>query len=152
MGNAAQLAATLRGEARVYTLDLYGGVREVMAFDRLVMLKTLRCPVRVVWVFRKTQWIALVTTDLALTVPQIIEFYGARRKIDIDQPCCLRKAVTLTWKGMLAHRYAGGWPSRAVPCGARAGVRTPARQPTPASGCARPGGPGGRAPSPCRSN
>jgi hypothetical protein len=30
----------------------------------------------VVWVFRKTQWIALVTTDLALTVAQIVEYYG----------------------------------------------------------------------------
>jgi hypothetical protein len=82
LGNAAQLAATLRGEARAYTLNLYGGVREVMAVERLVMLKTLHCPVRVVWVFRKTQWIALVTTDLALTVAQIIEFYGARWKIE----------------------------------------------------------------------
>jgi hypothetical protein len=82
LGNAAQLAASLRGEARAYTLNLYGGVREVMAVDRLVILKSLRCPVRVVWVFRKTQWIALVTTDLALTVAQIIEFYGARWKIE----------------------------------------------------------------------
>ena len=82
LGSAAQLAAGLRGEARAYTLNLYGGVREVMAVDRLVILKTLRCPVRVVWVFRKTQWIALVTTDLALTVAQIIEFYGARWKIE----------------------------------------------------------------------
>jgi len=82
LGNAAQLAATQRGEARAYTLKLYGRVREVMAGDRLVMLKTLRCPVRVVWVFRNAQWLALVTTDLALTVAQIIEFYGARWKIE----------------------------------------------------------------------
>jgi len=82
LGNAAQLAATLRTEARAYTLNLYGGVREVMAVDRLVILKTLRCQVRVVWVFRKTQWIALVTTDLTLTVAQIIEYYGARWKIE----------------------------------------------------------------------
>jgi hypothetical protein len=82
LGNAAQLAATLRTEARAYTLNLYGGVREVMAVDRLVILKTLRCQVRVVWVFRKTQWIALVTTDLTLTVAQIVEYYGARWKIE----------------------------------------------------------------------
>jgi len=74
--------AHLLSRLRAYTLNLYGGVREVMAVDRLVMLKTLHCPVRVVWVFRKTQWIALVTTDLALTVAQIIEFYGARWKIE----------------------------------------------------------------------
>jgi hypothetical protein len=32
----------------------------------VVMLKRLRCPVRVVWVYRKTQWVALMTTDLTL--------------------------------------------------------------------------------------
>ena len=53
-----------------------------MAVDRLVMLKTLRCQVHVVWVFRKTQWLALVTTDLDLTVAQIVEYYGARWKIE----------------------------------------------------------------------
>jgi len=82
LGNTATLAATLRAEAHAYTLNLYGGVREVMAVERLVMLKTLRCQVRVVWVFRKTQWIALVTTDLALTVAQIVEYYGARWKME----------------------------------------------------------------------
>jgi hypothetical protein len=43
LGNAAKLAANLRAEARPYTLNLYGGVREVLAVERLVMLKTLRC-------------------------------------------------------------------------------------------------------------
>jgi hypothetical protein len=38
------------------------------------MLKTLRCRVRVVWVVRTTQWVALVTTDLDLSVAQIIEY------------------------------------------------------------------------------
>jgi hypothetical protein len=42
------------------------------------LLKTLKRPVRVVWVFRKTQWIAMFTTDLELSVSQIIEYYGAR--------------------------------------------------------------------------
>jgi len=39
-------------------------------------------PVRVVWVFRKTQWIAMFTTDLELSETQIIEYYGARWKIE----------------------------------------------------------------------
>jgi hypothetical protein len=82
LGSVAQLAAALREGARPYTLHLYGGMREVMAAERLVMLKTLRCQVRVVWVFRRTQWIALVTTDLTLSVEQIIEYYGARWKIE----------------------------------------------------------------------
>jgi hypothetical protein len=57
-------------------------MREVVAVERLVMLKSLRCQVRVVWVFRNTQWVALVTTDLTLTLPQIVEYYGARWKIE----------------------------------------------------------------------
>jgi IS4 transposase len=46
------------------------------------MLKTLKCPVRVVRVFRKTQGVALFSTDLELSVEQIIEYYGARWKIE----------------------------------------------------------------------
>jgi hypothetical protein len=54
----------------------------VVAAEQVVMLKTLRCPVRVVWVYRKTQWVALMSTDLDLTVEQIIEYYSARWKIE----------------------------------------------------------------------
>jgi len=38
----------------------------------------------------------MFTTDLALSVTQIIEYYGARWKIEIYQPCCLRKSVYKT--------------------------------------------------------
>ena len=82
LGHAAQLAATLQPSASSYTLNLYGKMRTVIAAERVVMHKTLRCQVRVVWVFRKTQWLALVTTDLDLSVAQIIEYYGARWKIE----------------------------------------------------------------------
>jgi hypothetical protein len=82
LGSAADLAAAFQSQAKSYTLPLYGKVREVMAYDQVVLLKTLRCQVRVVWVFRKTQWIALVTTDLDLSVQQIIEYYAARWKIE----------------------------------------------------------------------
>jgi len=61
---------------------LYGKPREVWVYDRRVMLKNLRCPVRVVWVFRKTRWVAFFTTDLTLRVEQVIEYYGARWKIE----------------------------------------------------------------------
>jgi hypothetical protein len=77
--------------------------------------------------------------------------YTMLTDLDIDQPCCLRKAVSRTRKGMLVRRSVGGGPSRALPCRPPAAVRTPARQPPPARGCARPRGPGGHAPSPCRS-
>jgi hypothetical protein len=82
LGSVADRAVTLRDLAKTYTVNLYGKSREVRATDQVVMLKSLRCPVRVVWVFRKTRYVALFTTDLDLSVTQIIEFYGARWKIE----------------------------------------------------------------------
>jgi SRSO17 transposase len=82
LGNAADLAAAIREQTRTYTVHVYGALREVQAADRVVMLKTLRCPVRVVWVYRRTQWVALMTTDLGLSVEQIVEYYAARWKIE----------------------------------------------------------------------
>ena len=51
----------------------------MVAAERVVMLKTLRCPVRV---YRKTQWVALMSTDLSLSVKEIVELYAARWKIE----------------------------------------------------------------------
>jgi SRSO17 transposase len=82
LGSASDLATAVQSQTQSYRVPLYGKVREVVAYDQVVMLKTLRCQVRVVWVFRKTQWIALMTTDLDLSVAQIIEYYGARWKIE----------------------------------------------------------------------
>jgi hypothetical protein len=82
LGSVTEMAVEVRQKAKTYTVNLYGQHRDVCAHDAVVMLKTLKCPVRVVWVFRKTQWIAMFTTDLALSVTQIIEYYGARWKIE----------------------------------------------------------------------
>ena len=76
------MAAGYREPAQSVSVFLYGKRREVSAYDQVVMLKNLRCPVRVVWVFRKTQWVAFFTTDLMLSVESIIEYYGARWKIE----------------------------------------------------------------------
>ena len=46
------------------------------------MLKSLKCRVRVVWIFRRTQWVALFSTDPTLSVEEIIKYYGARWKIE----------------------------------------------------------------------
>jgi hypothetical protein len=81
LGNVSALASRYRDRARSYSVNLYGRSRQVIAFDRVLMLKTLKCSVRVGWIFRKTQWIALFTTDLSLSVEQIVEYYGARWKI-----------------------------------------------------------------------
>jgi hypothetical protein len=82
LGSVKATAPARRATAQTYTLNLYGRVRDVVAAEQVVMLKTLRCRVRVVWVYRRTQWIALVTTDLTLSVLHIIEIYGARWKIE----------------------------------------------------------------------
>ncbi len=82
LGTTSSLAVTQREQAQEYTVNLYGRKRMVLAYDRVVMLKTLKCPVRVVWVYRKTQWVALFSTDLTLSVAEIIEYYGARWKIE----------------------------------------------------------------------
>ena len=82
LGNTTDLACQFRAQARSVSVFLYGKQREVMAYDQLVMMKNLRCKVRVVWVFRQTRWVAFFTTDLDLSVKQIIEIYGARWKIE----------------------------------------------------------------------
>jgi hypothetical protein len=82
LGNAALLAAQFKPLAKQYSVNLYGHIRSVDAYERVVMLKTLKCAVKVVWIYRKTQWIALFSTDLTLSVEQVIEYYGARWKIE----------------------------------------------------------------------
>jgi hypothetical protein len=82
LGNTEECAATYRERAKPLPVHLYGKQRVVLAFDRVVTLKTLKCPVHVVWVFRQSQFVALFTTDLSLSVQQIIEYYGARWKIE----------------------------------------------------------------------
>ena len=82
LGSVDDCAASLKENAQSYTVFLYGKKREVQAYSQTVMLKTMKCQVRVVWVYRKTRYVALMTTDMTLSVEQIIEYYGARWKIE----------------------------------------------------------------------
>ncbi len=82
LGNTSSLANQFKSSAREYYVNLYGHFRAVVASEQIVMLKTLKYSVKVVWVYRKSQWVALFTTDLTLSVEQIIEYYGARWKIE----------------------------------------------------------------------
>jgi hypothetical protein len=68
LGNAATLAVRFRSMASEKTVNLYGRKRTVVAYNRVVVLKTIRCAVKVVWIYRKTQWVALYSTDLTLSV------------------------------------------------------------------------------------
>lgn len=82
LGDASLLAALFRPLATETNVNLYGRKRTVVAYEHTVMLKTLKCAVKVVWVYRKSQWVALFSTDLTLSVEQVIEYYGARWKIE----------------------------------------------------------------------
>jgi DDE superfamily endonuclease len=82
LGTTSSLALVNRERARETTVNLYGKLRTVLAYDQVVMQKTLKCPIKVVWVYRRTQWVALFSTDLTLSVAEIIEYYGARWKIE----------------------------------------------------------------------
>ena len=82
MGSATDMAQAVLPSAKAYSVNLCGKNREVQAYERFVMRKTLKCPVRTVWVFRRTQWVALFTTDLDLSVIQVVAYYGARWKIE----------------------------------------------------------------------
>lgn len=82
LGTTSSLAGENRDLANVCKVNLYGKSRSVLAYDRIVMLRTLKRAVRVVWIYRKTRWVALFSTDLTLSVTDIIEYYGARWKIE----------------------------------------------------------------------
>ncbi len=82
LGSTSDLASRCRELARSVSVFLYGKSRTINAYDQIVVLKNLRCQVRVVWVFRKTRWVAFFSTDLTLSVQEIIEFYGACWKIE----------------------------------------------------------------------
>jgi hypothetical protein len=68
LGDTSSLATKYWHRANEYIVNLYGRTRTVEAYDRIVMLKTLKCAVRIVWVYRKTKWVALFSTDLTLSV------------------------------------------------------------------------------------
>jgi hypothetical protein len=60
LGSATEMAVAFRTLATTDTVNLYGKLREVQAYAQIVMLKSLKCPVRVVWVFRKLSgWLYL---------------------------------------------------------------------------------------------
>ena len=82
LGSVDQCAGPYRELAQTLSVFLYGKQRDVLAYSRTVMLKTMKRKVRVVWIFRKSSYVALVATDLSLSVEQMIEYYGARWKIE----------------------------------------------------------------------
>ncbi len=108
LGSVDDCATKYKEKAQTYTVFLYGKKRKVQAYSQTVMLRTMRCPVRVVWCYRKTRYVALMTTDLTLSVEQIIEYYGARWKIEsgfkeIKQEIGSSKSQTRNADAVLNH-------------------------------------------------
>ncbi|WP_163831647.1 IS701 family transposase [Spartinivicinus ruber] len=82
-GNVATLARRHKRNATTYQVKLYGKTRAVQAYTELVMSQSLKTQIRVVWIYSgRASWVALYSTDTSLTVTQIIEWYGARWKIE----------------------------------------------------------------------
>jgi len=50
LGTCAEMAARFISHASIHRVFLYGKHRDVKAFSKTLMLKTLKCPVQVVWV------------------------------------------------------------------------------------------------------
>ena len=77
LGSCAEMAAKFISHASIHRVFLYGKHRDVNAFSKTVMLKTLKCPVRVVWVFEKHSgllsslrtWIYLLNKSLSTMAP-----------------------------------------------------------------------------------
>lgn len=108
LGSVDDCAVKRKEKSQPYKVFLYGKTREVQAYSQIVMLKTMKCPVRVVWCYRKTRYIALMTTDQKLSVEQIIEYYGARWKIEsgfkeIKQEIGSSKSQTRNADAVLNH-------------------------------------------------
>ncbi len=108
LGSVDDCAGKWHAMAKSYTVFLYGQKREVQAYSRLVMSKNLKCPVRVVWVYKKTRYVALMTTDLTLSIEQILEYYAARWKIEsgfkeIKQEIGSSKSQTRNADAVLNH-------------------------------------------------
>lgn len=82
LGSADELATQYQGQAQELTMKLYGKHRQQRVYSQVLMLQTLRCQVRVVWVYHRSRYVALYTTDLSLSVQQIVEYYAARWKIE----------------------------------------------------------------------
>ncbi|MBU2714373.1 IS701 family transposase [Zooshikella harenae] len=82
-GNVAALARRHKRNAKTYQVELYGKSREVRAYTELLMSKSLKTQIRVVWIYSgRASWVAIFSTDITFTVAQIIEWYGARWKIE----------------------------------------------------------------------
>jgi hypothetical protein len=82
LGSVEELAEKLKKKAIKHNVFLYGKQRDAFAVDKVVISKNLKRIVRIVWVYYRDKWVALFTTDLSLSISEIISYYSARWKIE----------------------------------------------------------------------
>jgi hypothetical protein len=81
-GSVKELAIKYKAEAREVTSLVYGKERKMLVHDEIFMSKAFKCKIRVVFTYYKNHFVAIATTDLNLTVEEILEYYSARWKIE----------------------------------------------------------------------
>jgi len=81
-GSVKELAIKYKTQAREVTSLVYGKERKMFVYDEIFMSKAFKCKIKVVFTYYKNHFVALATTDLNLTVEQILEYYSARWKIE----------------------------------------------------------------------
>ena len=82
VGSVRSLANEYKDKAQKVTSFVYGKKREMLAYEVTLMSKAFKCAIKVVFTYYKKHFVALATTDLTLTVSQILEYYSARWKIE----------------------------------------------------------------------
>lgn len=81
-GSIRSLASEYKAKAQKVTSFVYGKKREMFVYEESFMSKAFKCPIKVVFAYYKKHFVALATTDLKLSVTQILEYYSAPWKIE----------------------------------------------------------------------
>jgi transposase len=76
------LANEYKSEAQKVTSFVYGKERDMLVYERTFLSKAFKCPIKVIFAYYKNHFVALATTDLSLTVAQVLEYYSARWEIE----------------------------------------------------------------------
>ena len=83
LGSCSEMAAKFISQALIYRVFLYGNSEMSTLFQTRSCQNTQVSRFRVVWVFRKTQWVSCFYTDMDLSIQQIIKNDCARWKVEL---------------------------------------------------------------------
>ena len=81
-GSVRTLGKKYKDKAQKVVSFVYGKKREMFVYEKTFLSKAFKCPIKVIFAYYKNHFVALATTDLSLTVTQVLEYYSARWKIE----------------------------------------------------------------------